>query len=121
MANAKLKTDLAAEDAYWRENFRERSYIGADDVYDDFGPAYVYGVQSFRHYEGDGRHFDEVESDLSRDWEKFKGKSRLSWERAKAAVRDAWNRLSSELAELTGNEAVTLSTAADGLPVFRPG
>ena len=35
--------------------------------------------------------------------------------------RDAWNRLSSELAELTGNEAVTLSTAADGLPVFRPG
>ena len=93
MANAKLKSDLAAEDAYWRDNFRERSYIGADDVYDDFGPAYVYGVQSFRRYDGDGRHFDEVESDLSRDWEKFKGRSRLSWERAKAAVRDAWDRL----------------------------
>ncbi len=50
-------------------------------------------MQSFRRYDGDGRHFDEVESDLSRDWEKFKGKSRLTWERAKAAVRDAWDRL----------------------------
>jgi hypothetical protein len=93
---AKLKADLAAEDAYWRENFRDRSYIGVDDVYDDFGPAYVYGVQSFRRYDADGRdgrHFDEVESELSRDWEKFKGKSRLTWERAKAAVRDAWDHL----------------------------
>ena len=91
MANAKLKADLAAEDAYWRDNFRERSYIGADDVYDDFGPAYVYGVHSFGRF--DGRRFDDVESELSRDWENFKGKSRLTWERAKAAVRDAWERL----------------------------
>ena len=94
MANAKLKSDLAAEDAYWRDNFRERSYIGADDVYDDFGPAYVYGVQSFRRYDGDGRDFDDVESDLSRDWDRARGKSSLTWERAKHATKDAWNRVS---------------------------
>ena len=91
MANAKLKADLGAEDAYWRENFRDRSYIGSNDVYEDFGPAYVYGVESFGRY--DGRRFDDVEWELSRDWESFKGKSRLTWERAKAAVRDAWERL----------------------------
>ena len=35
--------------------------------------------------------------------------------------RDAWNHLSTELAELTGSEPITLSAAGDGLPVFRPG
>jgi len=91
MAHTRFKPDLASEDTYWRENFRDRSYIGADDVYDDYGPAYAYGVDSFGRHEG--RRFDEVESELSRDWEQFKGKSRLTWERAKAAVRDAWDRL----------------------------
>ena len=32
-----------------------------------------------------------LENDLSRDWEKTKGASRLTWERAKDATKDAWH------------------------------
>ncbi|MEP7138075.1 MAG: hypothetical protein ABI745_00510 [Caldimonas sp.] len=91
MNEARTYPDATAHDAYWRENFRTRPYVGKDDRYDDFGPAYAYGVDSFNRH--DGRKFDDVESDLSRDWEKFKGKSKLTWERAKGAVRDAWDRM----------------------------
>jgi thiol-disulfide isomerase/thioredoxin len=35
--------------------------------------------------------------------------------------RDGWNRVGARLAELTGQEAVTLSEEGDGLPAFKPG
>ena len=84
--------DPTAEDAYWRDNYSNRSYIGSGDTYDDYGPAYRYGVDAFPKYEG--RSFDEVETDLSRDWDRAKGSSRLTWDRAKNATRDSWQRVS---------------------------
>jgi hypothetical protein len=83
--------DPIVEDSYWRENYRSRPYAG-DTSYDDYGPAYRYGVDAFGQYPG--RSFDQVEGDLSRNWATSRGESRLSWERAKSAVRDAWQRLS---------------------------
>ncbi len=83
--------DPTREDAYWRDNYRSRPYAGGAS-YDDFGPAYAYGVSSYSRYPG--RRFEEVESDLSRDWDSARGKSSLTWERAKNATRDAWHRLS---------------------------
>jgi hypothetical protein len=83
--------DPTREDAYWRDNYRTRPYASGAS-YDDFGPAYGYGVSSFARYPG--RKFDDVESDLSRDWSSARGKSSLGWERAKHAARDAWDRLS---------------------------
>ena len=83
--------DPTREDTYWRENYRKRDYVGTDASYDDFGPAYSYGVSSYGNHAG--RKFDEVESDLSRGWDKAKGKSTLTWEHAKSAVRDSWDRL----------------------------
>jgi hypothetical protein len=83
--------DPTREDAYWRENYQSRPYVSGEG-YDDFGPAYAYGVSSYGMYPG--RKFDEVEADLSRDWNSSRGKSSLSWERAKNATRDAWDRIS---------------------------
>jgi hypothetical protein len=83
--------DTALEEHYWRDNFRSRPYVDAGASYDDFGPAYNYGVDSYGRYKG--QRFEDVESDLSSGWEKFKGKSKLTWEHAKNAVRDAWNRM----------------------------
>jgi hypothetical protein len=83
--------DPTREDAYWRDNYSNRPYASGAS-YDDFGPAYAYGVVAYSRYPG--RRFDEVESDLSRDWISARGKSSLTWERAKQATRDAWNRLS---------------------------
>jgi hypothetical protein len=84
--------DPTAEDAYWRENYSSRDYVPSGSNYDDFGPAYAYGVSSFSQHSG--RDFSEVESDLGRDWERNRGNSSLTWDRAKSATRDSWQRLS---------------------------
>ena len=83
--------DPTIEDAYWRENYKSRPYVN-NGSYDDYGPAYGYGVNSYGKYRG--RSFDEVESDLSRDWNTSRGKSKLDWANARVASRDAWDRLS---------------------------
>ena len=84
--------DPKAEDAYWRDSYSTRPYVTPGSTYDDYGPAYRYGVDSFGRYEG--RPFDEVETDLERDWERAKGKSNLAWQNAKHATRDSWQRVS---------------------------
>ena len=80
-----------AEDAYWRDNYKTRPYVDSSVAYDEYAPAYRYGWESRNRYAG--RRFDEVETDLQRDWEKSRGKSSLTWERAKQATRDAWDRV----------------------------
>jgi hypothetical protein len=84
--------DPTVEDAYWRENYTTRDYVGPGASYDDYGPAYGYGVEQFGRYPG--RRFEDVEADLARDWETRRGSSSLDWERAKHATRDAWQRAS---------------------------
>ena len=63
--------DPAAEEAYWRDTYSTRPYVARGASFDDYGPAYRYGVDSYGRY--DGRTFDEVEADLSRDWQRAKG------------------------------------------------
>jgi hypothetical protein len=87
----RAKADPKVEDAYWRENYSSRPYASADRTYDDYAPAYRYGVESYEKYPG--RSFDEVEPDLSRDWQGARGQSSLEWEHAKHATRDAWHRV----------------------------
>ncbi|HWI82403.1 hypothetical protein [Ramlibacter sp.] len=84
--------DPAVEDAYWRDNYASRPYVTSGANYDDYGPAYRYGVDSYSKYPN--RSFDEVEPELSRDWGTARGTSSLEWERAKQASRDAWHRVS---------------------------
>ena len=90
------KVDPAAEDSYWRENFAGRSYA-AGGTYDDYGPAYTHGVNAYARYEGQGRHFDDMDADLERDWAQARGTSTLDWERARPASRDAWQRLNDQV------------------------
>ena len=83
--------DPTSEAAYWRDNFKTRSYANGTASFDDYGPAYSYGVSSYSKYPG--RKFDEVEPDLSRDWNAARGKSNLAWDTARHATRDAWERI----------------------------
>jgi hypothetical protein len=88
--------DPTMEDEYWRQNWANRSYIDGGFTYDqDYGPAYRYGVDSYVRYTG--RPFDEAEPELERDWDAYRGESRLSWERARPASRDAWVRVSDQI------------------------
>ena len=59
--------------------------------YDEYGPAYRYGVDAHSRYPD--RDFDELESDMGRDWPTTRGSSSLEWEHAKQASRDAWHRV----------------------------
>ncbi|MES2718283.1 MAG: hypothetical protein V4795_21110 [Pseudomonadota bacterium] len=84
--------DPAHEDAYWRDNFSTRPYVDPSKTYDDYGPAYRYGVDGYgRHI---GRSADEVEHDLAQGWDSAKGTSGLKWDEARHAARDAWQRAS---------------------------
>ena len=88
----RMKADPVVEDAYWRDNYSSRPYASGGASYDEYEPAYRYGMDSYSKYPD--RSFDEVEPDLGRDWPNARGRSSLEWERAKHATRDAWHRLS---------------------------
>ncbi len=83
--------DPTAEDAYWREHYASRPYHEPTHSYDEYAPAYRHGWESRARYPD--RRFEEVESDLGRDWEKVKAHSHLTWDRARHATRDAWERI----------------------------
>ncbi len=80
------------EDAFWRQNYRTRSYIQPGADYDQYEPAYRYGYSAYSQYQG--RTWDDVEPDLERDWSRQRGnRSNLDWDNAKFATRDAWQRV----------------------------
>lgn len=82
--------DPTAEEAYWRENYSSRSYVQQGQSFDDYGPAYRYGLSSYGRAQG--RTFEQAEPELQRDWERNKGTSRLKWDHARLASRDSWQR-----------------------------
>jgi hypothetical protein len=84
--------DPTAEEAYWRENYSSRPYVNRGAPFDEYGPAYRYGVDTYGRHEG--RSFEDAEPELRRDWDGARGTSGLTWENAKHATRDAWQRLS---------------------------
>jgi hypothetical protein len=81
--------DPTVEDAYWRENYASRDYVGQGRSYDDYGPAYGYGVNR---YDRD-RSFEDVEPELAEGWMGARGSSTLGWGEASPAARDAWERV----------------------------
>jgi hypothetical protein len=105
------------EHAYWRENFADRPYAEEGTAYDDYAPAYQYGWEAYEQH-GANRNWDELESDLGRNWESRRGGSRLGWDQAREPARDAWERVRGG----TGTpEAVSAREAAgsEDSPQFR--
>lgn len=86
-----------AEDAYWHRYFRDEPYYRADLGYDDYGPAYRVGYTGPVRREGS---FFELEAALRADWERVKGRSRLTWAEARQAARAAWERVCTPAVEL---------------------
>jgi hypothetical protein len=81
-----------AEDAYWKTNYRNRPYASLESrEYDFYRPGYRYGVEAANRYQG--RQWNEVESDLRRDWDRYEHRGESTWEHMKDAVRDAWDRV----------------------------
>lgn len=95
--------DPTVEEAYWRETYSSRPYVTDGATFDDYGPAYRYGVDNYSRYPG--RSFDEVEPELAREWQRAKGKSSLTWENAKHATRDSWQRVSDTIERATPGDS----------------
>lgn len=87
-AEAINPTEYTAE---LERTYATKPYYSSAYAWDDYRPAYQYGYQTYPRYQG--RRFEDVESELSKDWEQAKGTSRLAWQDAKAAVRDGWHTI----------------------------
>lgn len=85
--------DPTFEENYWRDQFSSRPYAPAGSTFEQYQPAYRFGIDGFGRYPG--RSFEEVEPELSLGWREARGSSTLEWEHARHASRDAWNRLGS--------------------------
>lgn len=83
--------DPTAEEAYWSENYSKRPYFDENVPFDEYAPAYRHGWESRSRYAD--RRYDEVASDVQRDWEASEYGGRFEWNRAQPAVRDAWDRI----------------------------
>jgi hypothetical protein len=97
------KIDPTEEDTYWHANYAQRPYVNRDYTYDDYGPAYRYGVSYYR--ENPAHTFEEAEARMSRGWEHHKGRSRLSWDDARHATRDSWKRVSDAIERATPGDS----------------
>ena len=83
-------TDPQAEHEYWSRHYRGQPYVGPEDAYHVFSPAYQHGWEA--HERHAGKSFEEIEPELREKWEAHELKPSLEWERARDAVYDAWQR-----------------------------
>jgi len=79
------------EHEFWRKEHSHRPYFTLGTPYDQYGPAFQYGWESYASCTG--KAFEDVESELAREWRRHRGASKLSWEHAKRATHDAWQRV----------------------------
>jgi hypothetical protein len=95
--------DPMAEESHWRSNYRSRPYVGPNEPFELYLPAYRFGWEQRSRVSSQvaGR-FDDVERDLSAAWDSVKHTTSLTWEKARDAIRDAWDRFSVDRAENEG-------------------
>ncbi len=91
--------------AHWQDNYSTRPYVEEGEDYEDYAPAYLYGVHWY--HANPERHINASEADLSKGWESARGDSPLEWPKAKPAVEEAWYQVR-DLAERAREERAQL-------------
>jgi hypothetical protein len=91
MANVRTGSDWTTEESYWRDNYKTRPYVESNRDYDYYRPGYRFGYDSAGRYEG--KNWNDVESDLEREWDGYEHRGQTTWQQVKSAVRDAWDRV----------------------------
>ena len=76
---------------HWKNNYQTTSYYNSSRDWNDYEPAYKYGYDTYGQYRG--QKFEDVESDLERNWDTTKANSRLAWTEARGAVKDGWHHI----------------------------
>ena len=83
--------DWTTEDEYWRNNYSSRPYVGSERNYERWQPGYRYGFESAQRHQG--KNWNDVESNLRSDWDRYEHRGNSTWEQMKDAVRDGWDRM----------------------------
>jgi hypothetical protein len=98
-----------AQDAHWSVHYAARPYVKEGEDYEDYAPAYLYGV--FLYHSNPAQHFDARDAEAAKGWDSARGNSPLDWPKAQPAVREAWYRISNlaERAEAERNAALSTS------------
>jgi hypothetical protein len=96
------------QDRYWRDNYSTRPYASGR-TYEDLRGGYRYGYDAAQRYQG--RRWEDIETDLSRDWNSYEYRGQSTWENIKDAVRDGWARL-------TGSTSATHTGAGSGRSTY---
>jgi len=101
-----------AQYAHWLDNYSTRPYVESGEDYEDYAPAYLYGV--YYYHSNPERHFDSSAADLSTGWEAARGDSALDWPKAKPAVEEAWYQVRdlADRAKFERTELLSASPAA---------
>ncbi len=102
-----------AEEAHWRDRFRDEPYYEPGRSFDDYGPAYRYGVESRGRHDED---WDTAASRLESGWDRARGGSSLSWQQAQPASRAAWERVDILRANAYPNTTPDAPQAANSTP-----
>lgn len=97
-----LLGDRAAEAAdrrddlgHFQQIYREMPYYVDGMKWDDYAPAYRYGLETYR--TRGAQPFREAEPQLAQGWGPARDASRLEWLQARAAVEHAWRDLDETL------------------------
>ena len=94
--------DPTVETAYWRETYEAQPYYSEGRDYDFYEPAYRTGWEGRTRY--DGKKFEEVESDLAADYQRYSNNRKdVSWDDVRPATRAAWDRIDARVRAATGN------------------
>ena len=80
-----------AEEQYWAENYRTRTYVADAVTFEQYRPAYRTGIDAYK--QNPNVSFDELEPSIRNNWGNAKGQSTLEWNDAREAARDAFDRL----------------------------
>lgn len=80
------------EGEYWARNFKNRPYYRSGKEYSEYEPAYRFGWESASRKDYAGKQFDDVASELERNWRNNPGASG-PWTDSREATRDAWTRV----------------------------
>ena len=76
---------------HFQNNYQSAPYYKNGTEWKDYEPAYKYGYDTYGQYQG--KRFEDVESNLERDWDRTRANSTLAWGDAKGAVRDGWHHI----------------------------
>lgn len=98
-----------AEEAFWRENYSKEPYYESGRPYQDYEPAYRYGLDTRSRYQDE--HWTAVEPRLAGEWESNRGNSTLNWERARPASQAAWSRADEQYRNFNNTNAQYANSA----------